>query len=107
MTAARYDALSPPFLNAMAHLLAAAAKIGVPVTLCGEMAGRPLDAMALVGLGFRRLSMAPAEIGPVKKMLRSLTLAPVAEFVDELRALPDRSVRDRLRAFALDHGINT
>ena len=106
-TAARYDALSPPFLNAMAHLLAAAAKTGVPVTLCGEMAGRPLDAMALVGLGFRRLSMAPAEIGPVKKMLRSLTLAPVAEFVDELRALPDRSVRDRLRAFALDHGINT
>ena len=44
---------------------------GTPVSVCGEMAGRPLEAFALVALGFDRLSMPPAGIGPVKQMVLS------------------------------------
>ena len=44
----------------------------VPLNLCGEMAGKPLEAMALIGLGFRSISMAPASVGPVKAMVLSL-----------------------------------
>ena len=45
---------------------------GRPLSLCGEMAGRPLEAMALIGLGYRSISMAPASVGPVKSMILSL-----------------------------------
>ena len=78
---------------------------GVPLTLCGKMAGRPLEAMALVGVGLRRLSMSPTAIGPVKEMLRSLDAAEVAAFLDTLVGLPDASLRGRLVAFARDRGV--
>ena len=43
-----------------------------PVSLCGEIGGKPLEAMALIALGYRHLSMSPASIGPVKSMTLSL-----------------------------------
>jgi phosphotransferase system enzyme I (PtsP) len=73
--------------------------------LCGEMAGRPLDAMALIGLGLRTLSMQPANIGPVKMMIRSMELSDVAQFVDKLCGRTDHSLRTRLMAFAAERGI--
>ncbi len=69
------------------------------------IAGRPLEAMALVGLGFRALSMPPASIGPVKAMARSLTVAPLTEFLLSLADWSAHSVRAQLRAFARDHLI--
>jgi phosphotransferase system enzyme I (PtsP) len=65
----RYDFLSPPALKAMAEIQRACVQTGTPVSVCGEMAGRPLEAFALVALGFERLSMPPAGIGPVKQMI--------------------------------------
>ena len=44
----------------------------MPIGVCGEMGGRTLEAMALIGLGIERLSITPAAIGPVKAMIRSL-----------------------------------
>jgi len=73
--------------------------------LCGEMAGRPLDAMALLGLGIRTLSMAPGQIGPIKMMIRSMHLGEVAAFVDRLCNRTDHSLRTRLFAFAAERGI--
>ena len=74
--------------------------------LCGEMAGSPLEAMALVGLGFRTLSMAPAAIGPVKAMIRSLDArARSSSCSARYPALPTRSLRGKLRDFARDHGV--
>ncbi len=70
--AARYDALSAAPLRALAVIADAARRHGRPLSLCGEMAGRPLEAMALIGLGYRSISMAPASIGPVKSMVLSL-----------------------------------
>jgi phosphotransferase system enzyme I (PtsP) len=67
----RYDPLSPPALRALAEIQKACAETGTPVSVCGEMAGRPLEAFALVALGFERLSMPPAGIGPVKQMVLS------------------------------------
>jgi len=101
----RYDALAPAALACLADIAAAGARAGKPVTLCGEMAGRPLEAMALVGLGFRRLSMSPAAIGPVKAMLRSLDAGEIAALLRGLLAAPDHSLRARLAAFARDRDV--
>ena len=79
----------------------------VPLTLCGEMAGRPLEAMALVGLGFRRLSMAPASFGPVKAMVRSLDQKALERYLISLIKSGRHSLRGRLRDFAKDHGVIT
>ncbi len=69
------------------------------------MAGKPLDAMALLGLGLRTLSMHPANIGPIKLMIRSMDLNEVAPFVTKLRGRTDHSLRTRLTAFAAERGI--
>ena len=58
----------------------------VPLTLCGEMAGKPLEAMTLIGLGFRAISMAPASVGPVKAMVLSLDAGNLARRLEELLA---------------------
>ena len=68
----RYDLLSPPALRALKTICDACSDTGTPVSVCGEMAGRPLEAFALLSLGFSRLSMPPSGIGPVKAMVLSL-----------------------------------
>jgi len=101
----RYDVLSPSALSFLNRIAQSCTRRQVTLTLCGEMAGRPLEAMALIGLGFRRLSMSPSAIGPVKAMLRSLDASEVAAFLDTLLDLPDRALRSRLAAFARDRDI--
>ena len=101
----RYDSLSPAVLSFLRHLLTQAKNHGVEVSLCGEMAGRPLEAMALIGLGFRSISMPPSCIGPVKVMVRSLHAGELERFVDTLCDLPDHSVRAKLTDYARDHGV--
>ncbi|HWG79469.1 MAG TPA: phosphoenolpyruvate--protein phosphotransferase [Stellaceae bacterium] len=103
--AERYDTLSLPVLRLLGEVAQACAEHRVPLALCGEMAGHPLDAMALVGIGFRVLSMAPGSVGPVKAMIRSLDLAPLIELLATLATLPPRSLRSKLRDFARDHGV--
>ena len=59
----------------------------------------------LIGLGYRALSMSPLAVGPIKTMVRSLQAAPLTAYIDSLLDLPDASLRDKLRAFARDHGV--
>jgi phosphotransferase system enzyme I (PtsP) len=80
--ASRFDALSRPFLRALRSILRAGERAGVPVTLCGEMAGNPLAAMALIGIGYRSLSMSAAAIGPVKAMTLALDAGKLAAGLD-------------------------
>jgi phosphotransferase system enzyme I (PtsP) len=101
----RYDVLSPPVLACLKQIVERARAAAVPLTLCGEMAGRPLEAMALIGLGFRSMSMSPASIGPVKAMARSLEAGSLAPFVERLIGLTSHSVREQLRAFARDRKV--
>ncbi|HSG96337.1 MAG TPA: phosphoenolpyruvate--protein phosphotransferase, partial [Afifellaceae bacterium] len=100
--ATRFDPLSPAFLRALRKIADKGLEYDKPVTLCGEIAGRPLEALALAGIGYRALSMAPAAIGPVKTMLRALELEPLSErlatLIDEGVSASD--VRTELRAFA-------
>lgn len=101
----RYDPVAPSVLRMLRDVVRQCDAAGVPVSLCGEMAGNPLDAMALVGLGFRRLSMSPSSVGRVKAMIRSLTVGSLESYMDGLFDAPDHSVREKLRAFAQDHGV--
>ncbi len=87
--AGRFDELSPSFLRALKSIADAGARHRTPVTLCGEMGGRPLSAMALIALGFRNFSMAATAIGPVKAMVVSLDAGAAAR---ELQALLDARI---------------
>jgi phosphotransferase system, enzyme I, PtsP len=103
----RFDMLGKPFLRILRDIVRAAERNQTALTLCGEMAGKPLSAMALLGIGFRAVSMAPTSIGPVKAMLLSLN---VDELAQELHAALDdkrsqEPIRTLLTRFAEEHGI--
>lgn len=101
----RYDVLSPAVLTFMREIVQQCEAYRVPLSVCGEMAGKPLDAMTLIGLGIRTLSMAAPSVGPVKTMVRSLDVAAVSHYLELLYDAPDHSLRDKLKGFALDHGV--
>ena len=103
--AERYDPLSAPMLALFREVIAHTQTAGVPLSMCGDMAGNPLEAMALIAIGFRTLSMAPTSIGPVKTMLRSLDARAAADYLDEIGGRPDHSLRPKLEAYARDHDI--
>ena len=86
-------------------LLKTAKKYKVPVTVCGEMAGRPLEAMTLIGLGLRSVSMAPASIGPIKAMILSLNAEKVTDCVEGLLKDGAKDVRLTLQRFAEKQGV--
>ena len=101
----RYDPLSPPLLNALAWTNGKCRAARVPLSVCGDMASRPLDAMALVGLGIESLSMPAQAIGPVKTMVRSVEMRRIAPYLEQAMKSRDHSLRGKLRAFAQDHSI--
>jgi phosphotransferase system enzyme I (PtsP) len=103
--APRYDPLSPAALRVFALLTQSCDAAKVPMSICGEIAGTPLEAMALVGLGVRSLSMSPLSVPPVKAMILSLDASGARRYLESLLDSPDRSLRDKLRAFARDHGV--
>ena len=103
--AGRYDALSAAPLRALATIVEAAKRHDRPLSLCGEMAGRPLEAMALIGLGYRSISMAPASIGPVKSMILSLDAAELQRWLPAALRTAEGSVRALLKRYAEEHGV--
>ena len=100
--AGRFDPLNPAFLRALRMIARAAERAGKPLTLCGEIAGRPLDALALAAVGFRSLSMASAAIGPVKSAIRALELNPIAGRLNKLidQGATASEIRGELQACA-------
>lgn len=102
----RYDVLSPAVLRFLGDVVAACRTADVPVGLCGEMAGQPLEAMALIGLGFRNLSMPPGAIGAVRHMMQKLDAGRLNERLSSLMARPDHTVRGELADFAAAEGIS-
>ncbi|TGQ45920.1 phosphoenolpyruvate--protein phosphotransferase [Mesorhizobium sp. M00.F.Ca.ET.216.01.1.1] len=103
----RFDTLSTPFLRILKQIADAGARNHTPVTLCGELAGKPISAMALIGLGYRSISMSPASIGPVKAMLTELPLEELEAFFDDNLMAPALGLpmRALLQAFADDRSI--
>lgn len=101
----RYDTIAPPALNMLKFIIEKCDHYNVPLTLCGEIGGKAIGALALIAIGFRRLSVAPAAIGPVKMMIRSLDLSTIEPFVDNLLSRSDQSVRHALEDFASANNI--
>jgi phosphotransferase system enzyme I (PtsP) len=104
--AGRYDPLSPALLRFLRQIVETCRKHAIPLGLCGEMAGRPLEAMALIGLGYRSISMPPAGLGPVKMMVRSLDAKALEHALLALLASPERTLRPKLERFAAAHGVS-
>ncbi|WP_324133080.1 phosphoenolpyruvate--protein phosphotransferase [Bosea sp. (in: a-proteobacteria)] len=100
----RFDPLGAGALRALRSIVEAASEANCPVTVCGEMGGKPLETMALIGLGYRAFSMSAASVGPVKAMLRALDVARLTERVDWMLASGDgaASLRPQLAAFAAE-----
>ncbi len=105
--AQRFDVLSAPILRALKSITDKGASVGKPIALCGEMGGRPIEAMALVALGYRSLSMSPSSIGPVKAMVLKLEVNDLNKYLCEILALHDGapSLRDKLLGYAEAKGI--
>lgn len=101
----RYDLLAPPVLSFLHTVIEACNQRGTPITVCGEMGSKPIEAMALIGLGLRRLSVSPTAIGPVKRMIRSMDLDRLEEFMLSRLSSADHSIRDSLMHFARDHHV--
>ena len=84
---ALYEPLHPAVLRTLARIAAAAREQARPLAVCGEMAGQPLQAVLLVGLGYRTLSMAPSAIPRVKEALRAIRAADARELAERCLAL--------------------
>ena len=98
--AERYDWLSIAILRFLRRIVRTCETAQVPVGVCGEMGGRTLEAMALLGLGMKRLSITPASVGPVKAMIRSLDISELKTFIEELLIAPPPDMRVALKDFA-------
>jgi phosphotransferase system, enzyme I, PtsP len=105
LVADRFDSLNPAGLMALRTIVEAADKHNVPLNLCGEMAGKPIEAMTLIGLGLRSISMAPASVGPVKAMVLSLDAGDLWSRLKEMLVSGATSLRDDLKAYAAEKGV--
>ena len=101
----RYDLLSAPMVSLLRDVVTKCAAADVPLIMCGEMAGSPVEAMTLIALGFRTLSLTATALGSVKTMIRSLDTGGVSRYLDEIGERPDHSLRHRLEAYARDHAV--
>jgi phosphotransferase system enzyme I (PtsP) len=102
----RYDILCPPALRFLRRIRDDADAACLPVTICGEAAGRPLEALAFAALGFRRLSMPASGVGPIKRMLLALDVRSAASTLAALMQHAERSsLRSELTDFANETGL--
>ena len=101
----RYDTLSPIMLSVVKQIVETAKKHNVEVSFCGEMARRPIDALALIGLGVRSLSVSAVAIGPLKAMIRSMSVSEFTPYLDYITTLSEQTSRQWLVNYARDHEI--
>ncbi|MEN9717324.1 MAG: phosphoenolpyruvate--protein phosphotransferase [Pseudomonadota bacterium] len=104
--AERYDWLSPSILRFLRRVQLAVAGHSVDVTVCGEMGGRRLEALALLGIGIRRLSITPAAVGPIKELVRKVDLTEIEEAMAGWLSSPPPNLREALTGWAQARGID-
>jgi phosphotransferase system enzyme I (PtsP) len=103
--AERYDWLSPAILRFLKRILNSVAGHPVDITVCGEMGGRQLEALALLGLGIRRLSITPAAVGPIKELVRRIDVNEIGEAMTAWLASPPPNMRQALLDWAGERGL--
>ena len=103
----RYDLLSPSMLELLAVLSDQCRAAGVSLSVCGEAAGRPAEALTLIGLGIETLSMPASSVLPIKALLRDVDLPAFRQVLAAIRrtAGPAASLRDPITAWAKEHGV--
>ena len=102
----RFDPLSPPVLRALMMIVDKAKAGGKPVALCGELASKPIGALALIGLGFRAMSLTPSALGAVKAMLTTRRRQGRSAAAPPVENPPlDGTIREKLEAFAAAEGL--
>jgi phosphotransferase system enzyme I (PtsP) len=104
--AARYDWLSPAILRFLKRVMQSVAGHAVDITVCGEMGGRRLEALALMGIGIRRLSITPAAVGPVKELVRKIDLKEITDAMSGWLLNPPSDLRAALTAWAQARDID-
>jgi len=105
--AERYDWLSPSILRFLSRIAKATIGTNTDLGVCGEMGGRRLEALALLGLGYRRLSITPVSVGPIKELVRKVDLAEITAAMDGWLVSPPPRMRTALQAWAAERGIDT
>jgi len=103
--AQRYDWLSPAILRFLKRVIRQADEAERPVRICGEMGGRPLECMALIGVGVENFSITPAAVGPIKAMVRSLDAGAIRSRMDQWLARPPQDLRRALSEWARRHDV--
>ena len=103
--AERYDWLSIAIMRFLRRVQTNLVGHPVDVTVCGEMGGRRLEALALMGIGIRRLSITPAAVGPIKELVRKVDLPELGEAMSQWLSVPPLSLREALTAWAEARGI--
>jgi phosphoenolpyruvate-protein phosphotransferase (PTS system enzyme I) len=94
-----YNPLHPAVLRLIQFAVEAALRRGMPISVCGEMAGEPRFTALLLGLGLRTLSMAPRSIPRIKQRIRTLDMVAATR---RARAIMDQSDSGRIAALVDD-----
>ena len=101
----RYDPLNPAMLSFLHWVVQQCHAAGTPITMCGEMGSRPLEAMGLIGIGLTSISMVPSAIGSVKAMVMSLDQKKLWGFMEPLLKSSLHTIRPDLMEFAQRNGV--
>ncbi|MGY8985312.1 MAG: phosphoenolpyruvate--protein phosphotransferase [Sphingomonadales bacterium] len=101
----KYDFLSPAALSLMKFIVSQANAAKVPVTICGEHGGNPLEALALMGIGFKRFSVNPSAVGPIRMMVRKANISKLESFISPLLGSPKSSIREDIINFSKENLI--
>ena len=105
--AERYDWLSPAILRFLRRVVRELDGHSVDISVCGEMGGRRLEALALMGLGIHRMSITPASVGPIKELVGKVDMAEIRAAMDGWLAAPPADLRSVMAEWATERGIYT
>ena len=103
--AERYDWLSPAILRFIRRVVRNLDGFNIDISVCGEMGGRRLEALALLGLGVRRLSITPASVGPIKEIIGRVDLREIEAAMESWLAAPPENLRTTLSEWASERDI--
>jgi len=101
----RYDSLAPATLKVLKYISDECKKANIPCSVCGEIASNPIDAIALIALGYTSLSMNPTAIPAIKAVVRTMNRTKTAEYIFSQIDQSNHSIREQLKSYAIDHGI--
>jgi phosphotransferase system enzyme I (PtsP) len=104
----RFDTMSAPILRALRDIVRKAQAAKKSVSLCGEMASKPIGALALIALGYRSLSLSATAHGPVKALILDLDARKAEAMMTPLLDAPSGSIsiREKLTKFAEAEGLS-